>query len=161
MTDMLNDALDRLAAIEVEALADLTPPVDADAVPYMIHAQEAFPYFTHRVGVIGIESDSHDLDDHEVEIVVRLVVGHVTDGYRGQPENLLYTYLIAVMRAINARELLQSDAYPAALDGLVGARVTGASGLRIFETAGIQARQVGTEITVVCEFVDGLTQAYL
>lgn len=161
MAIILQLALDRLAAIEVEALADLTPTVAADAKAYMIHSQEAFPYFTNRVGVISIEPDSHDIDDYEVEIIARLVVGHLTDGYRGQPESALYTYLPAVIEAINARELLQSDSYPAALDGLVGARVTGSSGLRIFETAGIQARQVGTEITVVCTFADDLTQLYL
>lgn len=161
MAIILQEVLERLAAIEVEALADLSTPVTADAVPYMIHSQEAFPYFTNRVGVIDIESDSHDLDSYEIEIVARLVVGHLTDGYRGQPESALYTYLPAVIEAINARELLQSDSYPAALDGLIGARATGASGLRIFQTAGIQAQQVGTEITVICTFADDLTQLYL
>jgi hypothetical protein len=161
MAIILQEVLERLAAIEVEALADLTPPVTADAKPYMIHSQEAFPYFTNRVGVVSVESDSHDIDGYEVEIVARLVVGHLTDGYRGQPESALYAYLPAVIEAINARELLQSDSYPAALDGLIGARATGSSGLRIFQTAGIQAQQVGTEITVVCTFADGLTQLYL
>lgn len=158
---LLQNALERLAAIEIEALAGLSTPVTADAKPYMIHTQEAFPYFTHRAGTISIDSDSHDIDVYEVEIVVRLVIGHVTDGYHGQPESQLYTYLPAVIAAINARELLQSAAYPAALDGLISARATGSSGLRIFETAGIQARQVGTEITVVCTFADDLTQEYL
>jgi hypothetical protein len=161
MAILLQSALERLCAIEKEALADLTPTVAADAVPCMIHTQEAFPYFTHRSGALVIESDSHDLDDYEVEIIVRLVVGHLTDGYRGQPESTLYTYLPVVIEAINARELLQSDTYPAALDGLVGARVISARGLAIFETAGVQARQVGTEITVVCTFADDLTQLYL
>jgi hypothetical protein len=161
MAILLQSALERLCAIEKEALADLTPTVAADAVPYMIHSQEAFPYFTHR-GTNGvIESNSEDIDDNTVEIIVRLVVGHLTDGYRGQPESTLYTYLPVVIEAINARELLQSDTYPLALDGLVSARAVAYSGLRIFESAGIQARQVGTEITVVCTFADDLTQLYL
>jgi hypothetical protein len=53
-----------------------------------------------------------------VEIIVRLVVGHLTEGYRGQPEGSLYTYIPAVIEAVNSRELLQSPTYPAALDGL-------------------------------------------
>lgn len=157
----LQGVLDRLAAIEKAALAALTPAVSADAVAYMIHQQEAFPYFTNRIGPLAVESDSHDLDGIEVEAVVRLVVGHLTDGYRGQPESRLYAYLPAVIGTINARELLQSASYPTALTDLVQARVTASSGLRIFETAGIQARQVGAEITVVCTFTDDLTQDYL
>jgi hypothetical protein len=161
MAILLQSVLERLCAIEKETLADLSPSVVADAVPYMIHTQEAFPYFTHR-GTNGvIDSNSEDIDDNSVEIIVRLVVGHVTDGYRGQPESALYTYLPAVIEGINSRELLQSDAYPADLNGLISARATAYSGLRIFETAGIQARQVGTEITVVCTFADGLTQLYV
>lgn len=161
MAIILQEILERLAAIEVEALASLSPAVTADAKPYMIHSQEAFPYFVNRVGNVGIESDSHDIDVYEVELVARLVVGHMTEGYRGEPESALYTYLPAVMEAINARELLQSATYTTALTGLMEARVSSSTGLRIFETAGIQARQVGTEITVVCTFDDDLTQLYL
>lgn len=160
MAILLQSALDRLCAIEKLALAALSTPVTADAVPYMIHQQESFPYFTHRVGVIPIESDSHDLEVEDPEIIVRLVVGHLTEGYRGQPEGSLYTYIPAVIEAVNSRELLQSPTYPTALDGLVSARITTCSGLRIFETAGVQARQVGTEFTVVCSFLDDLTQVY-
>ncbi len=156
----VQSALDRLCAIEILALAALSPAQSADARGYMIHQQESFPYFTHRVGNMTLDSDSHDFDVYEVEIVIRLVVGHLTDGYRGQPEGRLYTYIPALIEAINARELLQSPAYKTALAGLVEARVSACSGLRIFETAGIQARQVGTEITVVCQFEDDLAQVY-
>lgn len=161
MTILLQEALERLAAIEVEALANLTPPIDADAKPFAIWQQEAFPYFTHRTGGITVESDSHDLDVYEVEIVVRLVFGHVTEGYRGQSDERLNTWIPVVMNAINARELLQSAAYPDALDGLIGARCTFCTGQRTIETAGVQARQVGTEFTVVLQFQDDLTQEYL
>ncbi len=157
----LQEALKRLCAIEVAALAALSPAVTADAKPYMIHSQEAFPYFTHRVGNIAVESDSHDLDVYEVELVARLVVGHITEGYHGQPESNLYTYLPALIATINARELLQSDTYTTALLGLVEARVSSSTGLRVFQMAGIQAQQVGTEITVVCTFDDDITQQYL
>lgn len=161
MTILLQNVFERLAAIEVEALANLPTPVTADAKPYAIWQQEAFPYFTNRLAPISIESDSHDLDLYEVEIVVRLVIGHVTEGYRGQSDERLNTYIPAVIGAINALELLQSALYPAALDGLVGARCTGCAGLRVYDSAGIQARQMGTEFTVVCTFTDGLTQEYL
>lgn len=161
MAIALQAVLDRLAAIEIEALAAMTPAVTADAKAYMLHTQEAFPYFMHRVGTMSIESDSHDFDVYEVEVTARLVVGHMTEGYHGQPESVLYSYIPVVIESINARELLQSAAYPTALDGLIGARVDNASGLRVFEAAGIQPRQVGTEFTVVCTFEDDLTQKYL
>lgn len=160
MAIALQAVLDRLAAIEIEALAGMTPAVTADAKAFMLHTQEAFPYFVHRVGNLNIDYDSHDFDTYEVEVTARLVVGHMTEGYHGQPESVLYSYIPVVIEAINARELLQSAAYPTALDGLVGARVSGSSGMRVYESAGIQPRQVGTEFTVVCEFLDDLTQRY-
>lgn len=161
MTILLQDALERLAAIEVEALAGLTPPIDADAKPFSIWSQEAFPYFTHRTGGITVEPDSQDIDLYEVEVVARLVIGHVTEGYRGQSDERLNTWIPVIMNAINARELLQSAAYPVALVGLIGARCTFCTGQRVIETAGVQARQVGTEFTIVLQFADGLTQEYL
>jgi len=66
-----------------------------------------------------------------------------------------------LIKAINERELLQSAAYPAAPDGLIEARVTSSSGLRIFETAGIQARQVGAELTITLQYSDDIEQQYL
>lgn len=161
MAILLGDVLDRLAAIEVLALASLSTPVTADAKPFAIWQQEAFPYFTNRPGTITVENDSHDLDVYEVEIIVRLIVGHITEGVRGEPENKLYDYLPAVMEAINARELLQSPTYTTALLGLVSARAVSSGGMSVFETAGVQARQVGAQITVVCTFEDDLTQVYL
>lgn len=161
MAIILQEALERLVSIEKEALAALSPAVTADAKPYMMHTQEAFPYLTNRVGNVGVEYDSHDIDVYEVELVARLVIGHITEGYQGETEGRLYAYLPALIEAINARELLQSVTFPVALNGLMEARVSSSTGLRIFETAGIQARQVGTEITVLCIFNDDLTQLYL
>lgn len=157
----LQSALDRLCAIEKEALAALSTPVTADAVPYMMHQQESFPYFTHRMGTDEVDRDSQSISTHEAEIVIRLVVGHIQEGYRGQPEGTLYAYIPVLIAKINARARLQSATYTTALTGLVDARVTSCAGLRIYETAGIQVRQVGTEFTVVCSFVDDLTQDYL
>jgi len=159
MAIILQNALERLAAIEVEALASIS--VNADAKAFMIHSQEAFPYLTHRIGPITVNFDSHDIDVYEVDAVARLVIGHITDGYDGQPENRLYDYLPVLIKAINERELLQSAAYTAALDGLIEARVTSSSGLRIFETAGIQARQVGAELTITLQYSDDIEQQYL
>ena len=161
MTIDLHNALERLAAIEVEALAGLPIPVTADAMPFAMWQQEAFPYLTHRTGSITIEGDSQDIDVYEIEVVARLIIGHLTEGYRGQSDERLNTWIPVLVKAINARELLQSAAYPDELDGLTGARCTFCSGVRVIESAGVQAKQVGAEFTVVLQFADDLTQSYL
>lgn len=157
----LQAILNRLAAIEVEALASLSPAVTADAVPYFLHTQEAFPYFVNRISNVPVDSDSQDFDTYEVEATVRLVVAHRTEGYDGEVEGRLYRYLPAVIAEINAREQLQSASYTAELDNLIFARATGSGGLRVFETSGLSVVQVGAEITVVCQLTDDLTQDYL
>lgn len=154
------ELLQRVAALEIEALAALTTPVTADAKPYFIHTQESFPYFTNRIGGDDIGSDSHDFDRDEITVVMRLVIGHTTEGYVGEPETNLYTYIPKVKEYFNERELLQSAAYPVAMISLLDARITGHNGFRIFQNTGLSANQVGTEFTLTCNFDESIDQAY-
>lgn len=150
----------RVAALEKEALAAMTPAVVADAVPYFLHTQEAFPYFTNRIGGDAIESDSHDFDRDEITVLMRLVIGHATEGYTGEPETKLYTYMPQIKEYINERELLQSAAYPTAMLSLIESRITGHNGFRVFQNVGLSATQVGTEFTLTCSFDESIEQAY-
>lgn len=148
----------RMAALEKEALASLS--VTADAVPYFFHQQEAYPYWTNRLGTIEVDADSEDLDLFRVEIIGRLLIGQVTDGIvRGENEARLQVYIPTVIQWINERELAQSATYPTALDNLVRVRVTDCRGYTEF-AAGSTA-QVGTEFTFLAEFEEPIEQAYL
>lgn len=152
--------LARIVAIEKESLAALSTPVTADAVPYFMHTQESFPYFTNRVSADDIQWDSEDYDSDVLQFTLRLVVGHITEGYSGVPESDLYTYIPQVKTYFNARENLQSAAYLARASGLIRARITAHLGFRVFQNAGISAQQVGTEFTLTCDLTETITQAY-
>lgn len=154
----MQDLLVRAAALEKEALSTLG--VTCDAKPHFIHQQEAFPYWTNRVADIGIEFDSENFDTYTTDITARLVIGHRTQGYKGEPEENLYKYIPVVIGYFNARELLQSAVHPFEPLDLLQARVTSVSGLRIFETSGLSALQVGTEFTITCTISVPLEQAY-
>lgn len=153
--------VNRLGAIEIEALAALTPAVTADAVPRFFHAQEAFPYFTHRVGNITVSSNSESFDVYTVPVIARLVVGHIDAGYKGQNETKLYQYIPQVLDTLNSREYLQSETYTAAMPHLRSARVATISGFSAFRNTGINAVQVGTEFTVEAELINQIEQRYL
>ena len=157
MVDMA-DLLLRAAALEKEGLATLS--VTCDAKAYFIHQQESFPYWTNRIADIAVEFDSENIDTYTVDITARLIIGHRTEGYKGQPETQLYTYIPTMIGYFNARELLQSAAYPTEPLDLIQARVTAVSGLRIFETSGLSALQVGTEFTITCTVPVYLDQVY-
>ncbi len=154
----LTETLDRIVLIEKEALAALTPSVTAvDAVPRFIHWQNAWPYWTNRIinGFYG--DDGEELDEDNYTLVARLIIGHILEGYEGQPENDLYTYIPQFKTYLHAREGLQTDQASGPdlrdeQDFLIRARCVTTPGFRIFETAGIPVLQVGTEFNILCEF---------
>lgn len=153
----LNDLLERVVALEKEAMTSMD--VKADAVPQFYHAQEAFPYFTNRIADIPISDDgSEDVDLNSPLVIMRLVVGHITEGYKGQPEAKLYTWLPVIKIYFNERMWLTSEKYPDKMAGLQSARVVNGGGLRVFENAGIAAMQVGAEIQLACTFYESITQ---
>lgn len=161
----LTETLDRIVLIEKEALAALTPSVTADAVPRFFHVQESFPYWTNRIVNQTVTSDSEEMDDDNFTLIARLIIGHITSGYKGQPENNLYTYISQFKTYLNAREGLQTEqtSGPDLSDWqryLLRARVVSATGLRAFDNAGIQALQVGTEFNILCQFNEDNTAAF-
>lgn len=164
MASYLTDLLDRCAALQIEAMASIS--VTADAKPYFFHQQETFPYFTNRINDIPItgygtgEEDENE-DQNTVDIIMRLVIGHITSGFPGERESELYTYLPVVKSYFQQREMLQSVAYPTEMTNMFYVRVVNGGGLRAFENAGISTIQVGAEITLRCFCVEPITQVYL
>lgn len=166
MTLPINDALTRIIAIAKAALASMTPAVVADGVPYFYHSQEGYPYFTVRVSNMdsagyGDNAITQELDADVYTITLRLVIGHITEGYSGEPEDCLYDYIPVIKAYLNSRDQLQTAGYTTELRYLIDARCTGAAGYRVFQNAGIAALQVGTEFTIVCQFNENIDQAYL
>lgn len=162
MASYLTELLNRVVALQIEAMAALTPPVTADAKPRFYYTSESFPYFTNRIVDTPISDDgSQDEDVNSPVLVMRLVVAHLTSGYKGENEARLYEWLPHIKTYIQERtQWLQSAAYPAKMNGLMEARVINGGGLRVFENAGINAMQVGAEIQMqfrVYEAIDQVT----
>lgn len=156
----MQELMDRVAALEIEALNSIS--VAVDAVDRFFYTQGSYPYFVNRLGTIAVDDDGEDLDVYVVEVRMRLIIGHLTEGYDGEIENVLQQYIPVVIEWFNERELLQSAAYPLALDDLDGgARVTGCLGFAVFQQSGIGTAQVGTEFTLRCPFREYIEQAYL
>ena len=162
MTILAQELLLRVRDLEIEALAALTSPVTCDAVEYFYHVQEDFPYWTNRISGIAVTGDSEEFDFDTYEVTMRLIVGHITEGYVGDPESTLYLYIPHVKLFFNEREHLQTTSgdYDTAMIGLWNARIGNSPGLRIFTDAGISAQQVGTEFVLTCEFEEEITQVF-
>ena len=151
------ELLQRVTAMQIEALASIG--VIADAKPYFYHTQESFPYFTNRIADNSIGDDgSADIDLNNPVVIMRLVIAHLTSGYKGEPETRVYEYGPIVKTWFNDRQWLTSAAYPTRMDNLQLERVVNNGGLRAFENTGISAIQVGREIQLACIFYENIDQ---
>jgi len=157
MVSYLNDLLDRVVAIEKEAMTSIG--VTCSAWPYFYKTSSDFPYFTNRLADLPITDDgSQDEDVNSPIVIMRFVVAHLTSGYKGEPERRLYEWLPTIKTVFNERQWLTSAAYPARMDNLQSARVTNNGGLRVFQNDGIDAVQVAAEIQLQCVFLEFIEQ---
>ena len=160
----VNAMLLRLTAIEKAGLLALSTPVTSDAVPRFFHTQEAFPYWTNRLSGFTTEAGEDNygegIEVYTYDVTARCVLGHTTGGYNGEYEEALQVYFPHMVEYIDARELLQSVDYPAALLHIRRARVSGGTPFAIFSGV-LNVSQVGFEIVIRAEFDKEITQAYL
>jgi hypothetical protein len=153
--------LNRMVAIEKEAMLALSTPVTADAWPRFYVASESFPYFTNRVGPWRLDDDSEDIDIIEQDFIARLVIGHLTSGYQGERDAELATWITHLLEYFSEREWLQSAAYPAVPNHLTSARLVNGPGYTVYVNSAIGSSiQIGTELTIRCTFDHDITQAY-
>lgn len=156
----LTSAFTRVVAMQKEIMTDLGET--ADAVPYFYHVQESFPYWTNRISNILIEDDgSEDFDRDTYIIVMRLIIGHLTEAFHGEVDAKLYNWIPEIIYFFNAREGLQSDSDTTWLNNLIRARVTSCIGFQIFQDSGLQVNQIGTEFNLTCQFDETIIKAYL
>lgn len=170
MTDFklnITELMSRVVALEKEAMATVLPAGQVcGAVPYFIYSQDTYPYFTNRDGAGTSVNDngggdiSEELDHDTYTVIMRLIIGHVTEGYVGDLETTLHSYIPTVKTYFNSRGGLQSATYPDALVGIRYARIINWTGLRVWQTAGINALQMGNEFTLHCELDEQIIQAY-
>ncbi len=165
MATYMTELLNRCVALQKEAMATINVP--CDAVPYFFHWQEKGPYFTNRIPDTPIERDgSEETDLNKPTVIMRLVIGHITESYKGIPEAKLYEWLPVVKTYFQEHMWLQTSTatygnYTARMDNIFAddTRVTNGGGLRAFDNQGINQIQVGGEIILSCTILEELIQA--
>lgn len=154
----------RCCALEKEALAALSPTVAAFAYPRWFAKSEKFPYFINRIAAIRAEEGTDDYGEEMAllayTVTTRLVVAHITAEYRGEVNEAIDEYLPQVIEYMDARELLQSVAYPLSMPYLIRASFSDGVGFNLFPPSLGGVSQVGADFNFRCEFVKSLTQAY-
>ncbi len=161
MATYMTELLNRCVALQIEAMASIN--VKCDAIPYFFHVQEKGPYFTNRIADTPVDNDGSEVTDlNQPTVIMRLVIGHITEGYRGIPEGKLYEWLPVIKTYFQTHMWLQTESglYTARMDNLAAmTRITNSGGLRAFENAGINQTQVGAELTLSCTFWEEINQA--
>lgn len=157
----------RLCAIEVEALAALTPTVTSSAYPRWTARHDGdYPYWINRVfsfaAVEGYDVDyGEEMVVYDYVVATRLVVAHATAEYEGEVSEALDEYLPQVVEYLDARELLQSASYLTPMPYLIRASFAQGSGFGIFGASPGGVQQVGCEFQWRCQFNKQLVQAYI
>lgn len=158
MTTNLEDALNRIVAMEKEIIAG------CDAYPIYFWAQEGpFPYWTNRIGLTTHELDSQEEHIYTYTVTMRCVIGHLGENYEQTLEFSLYTtYIPQTFDYFSRRIQLQSAAYPAQMVDLDprGVIIRNCTGLAIFADTGIGVQQVGAEFNLELPIKVFLQQAY-
>lgn len=149
----LTDIMNRLPYLQQAALAAIGQK--CDAVSYWPHQQESFPYWTNRIDSMTIETDmADDIDIHRYQITMALVVGHLLEGYKGEPTERAYLWIPAVLDYFRQhRNLTDGAEYRAAPDFLYdepgGATITGIpNGTRPIQNAGVEGAQIAVLFTL-------------
>src|SRR3972149_10038596 len=128
----LKTAMTRLAAMEKESISAITTSVDA--VTIFPWEQGGLPYWTNRLTTVPPVWLAGDFASYAFSITGRLVVAHITEGYRGEGIEKVYDYIPEILDFFDNRPFLTSTAYPTELDD-----VAPDNGLEIVDIVGPNA----------------------
>lgn len=106
------DLFARLVAMEQEAYSGSV------AFPYFYVTAERPPFWVNRLGPATYDWDSEEFSITTRDIIMRLVIANLTQGYDSESERLLLDNLDAIILYFRHRPLLTSSTYPAAPDYL-------------------------------------------
>jgi len=115
-TTMYSEILARLAETERQALFDLVGTV-IDSKPYFpFKGQEAYPYWTNRLGSATYTNEGYGMDILNITRAVnlRLVVGNVDDMYDGELQTKVNQFIADFVPYMcdRGRGMLQTATYP-------------------------------------------------
>ena len=130
-----------------------------DAWPFLFISQGTTPYWVNFIRGPQVDDDSEGYDVYTYDVLMRLIIGHVTEGADGEPEGDLYTYIPQVIEYFRARPLLIDDTYTTELDALEEARVVEGTGFAVFSQTGVRTAQIGCQFTLRCRFEEEISYA--
>ncbi len=141
-------ALERITLMQKAAL-----PATKAAFAQFWRLAPNFPYWTNRLGPLRVAYDGEPDQTHTWQVVMRLVIGHLTQDYEGALEGRLPGWLQDTVAYFQARPQLRRDYTDAELLYLspLGASVVGVTGYRAFVRIG-ESSQIGAEITLEVPF---------
>lgn len=170
MASTLSAALDRIAEMQVEALAAFQTAAGLNqlvAKTFWPYQQEGFPYMFNRISdhdVLREGSEEYNISEDIIVDVyavdMRLVVGHIKEGYEGERQEDIYEFIPLLLEFFDENQLLTSTLSPTTLDFIAenGAIITGGTGLSAFQNAGVLGMQVGWELNLelpIIRFITG------
>jgi hypothetical protein len=159
MTNYIEDAMTRIVEMQKEVFTDDIGEV-CDAVPYWPYEQESFPYWTNRLAAMTPDYTefAEDIQTNPETILMRLVVDHVTAGYKGDKPKKAHEYYVPIIDYFSQHSGLNTDSgtYTTCadyLDPTTQAFITTHTGLVVFSNSGILTMQLGIEFTLRCPFM--------
>jgi hypothetical protein len=142
--------------MEKQALLEGDVPVpDAGGASYFPYVQETFPYFVNRLGDIQIvEGQAEDLYHYSLNIEALLVTGHITSGYKGEKQDLIYDHITSIIDYFSRNRSLTSTDYPNPPQYLYPLDMTldMSPGVNVFTNSGMGVQQVGSRFTLSVEY---------
>ncbi len=160
----LTNLKDRACAIEQEAFLTLATPKELKTFNYYFATSEKLPYTTHRIQGLPINYDGNSETEAFLNprLVIRVVVGHLTDKYRGENDAIIDTYISLLVPYFANRKWFQSVAYPTRPLDLIYSEPIDAGGFMVFDNRGFAGvSQVGFELVIACRFPQYVDQVYL
>lgn len=151
----LDTAMDRLVEMQKESVTAIVGSA-IDAVKYFPYQQEAFPYWTNRLGPLEADFWAEDVGYYPFRILSRLVLGHHDEGYNNSALSAIYSYMPEILNYFESREMLTSSTYPDEFDDLApdtGLEIEATTPLAVFLNSGIGVAQVGVEFTFLMPFI--------
>lgn len=136
----VKDVIDRVVLLERQAATD-----SVNAVPYVLYAQESFPYWTNSPVDLAPGDGPKDARKFELDILMRLVIDHVTAGYEGERQYKAWENLGDIVLYFSQHPKLD-------LDGQAQLRYLDPIGASIRPRRGLQVARINETQQLCLEF---------
>jgi len=164
----LQTAMERLLAMESEAVNSLSQYSGVSGVTYYPYQQEKTPYWMNQIASFRIERGgdfgmAEDIETHIYTVQAYFVMAHYTQNVEGANFDDANAVIPAVLDFFADNPLLTSTAYPAGFDLVyspttAGAFITGGTGPRVLQNAGVAGGQVALQFTITLPLMEAVEE---